>query len=304
MYKQKKQIIKFITNLKPIKEEKKIKGFFFKDYLDIDSGFGDIFLVIDHNEKEFILKVQKEKIVKRNYLLNEYNMYKHLQESTYTSNCCKYFLTTTLKCLIITKYDIDLKDLYDRDIIKFHYHYKKMIFMQMFSALEDIHKRFVIHQDIKLGNFTYNFKENKVYLIDFGASRIEPILTVPATERCKRIIGTLRYASLNSHRTMLLTPYDDIESLLYVFIEIELHRKMKKLPWRGRTKYQTMQDKWDIVYSIKRKYLIETYTRDRLPIYLNKLIRKYRDNIALMKKIKIPLKIFYQNYKMILIDNL
>ena len=222
----------------------------------------------------------------------------------YTTDICHYFTKSNLKYLVMTKYDIDLKDLYDRNMKYFDDYYKKMLLMKIFTLLEDIHKKGVIHQDIKLSNFTYNFKENKVYLIDFGSSFIQLCLTIPGKESSGKITGTARYASLNAHNGNILTPYDDIESLLYVFLELELNSTGVVLPWSGKSKNRNSVDKWKIIYNIKKHYLIENYHSHFLPRYFNRLIRLYNINTNKMQTTKVPLKINYQGFKNILLDDI
>src|SRR5690606_25663810 len=51
----------------------------------------------------------------------------------------------------------------------------QQLFWQLFSAVEDCHKKNISHRDIKLENFMISADENKVKLIDFGlASYFDP----------------------------------------------------------------------------------------------------------------------------------
>jgi serine/threonine protein kinase len=283
---------KYISNLATVREERRINKYFLKSLIDLKSGFGDIYIVIDKTEQELIMKVQKKKINKKNHLMNEYKIYQYLIDSIYTTNYCKYFQSGDMKCLVMDKYDIDLKELYNLDMNNFHISYKKKILLQIFELFEYIHRRDVVHKDIKFANFTWNFKEEKLYIIDFGSSNIRKNRCT--SEASQKITGTLRYASLNAHMSMILNHYDDIESLLYCYSEIELNRKKKKLSWRGLTsRYgrrnykQNLQDKWDTVYHRKKRYLKRDYYYDFLPTYLNILIRyfiKYKEQMEKFKK--------------------
>jgi len=291
---------KYITNLYQIPEEEKIGNFFLKSSLNLKSGFGDIYVVLDKNEDELILKIQKKKI-KKNHLMNEYKIYEHLKHSKYVSNYFNYFETGLFKCLVINKYDIDLKDLYHLDIKKYDVFYKKKILFQIFNILEDIHDKMIVHQDIKLTNFTYNYLENKVYLIDFGSSYIQ----TNEYENNGKLVGTLIYASLNAHRSIKLNYYDDIESLLYSYIEIELYKQNKKFSWRGlSTKKHSNVERWNRVYFNKKDYLINNYLYDNLPYYLIKLIHyyiHYKKKREKQKRNRCMLKVDYTKFKKIVI---
>lgn len=88
------------------------------------------------------------------------------------------------------------------------------------DVLKTIHSVNMIHRDIKPENIMID-TNSKIYLVDFG-------MCVYRSEVAKgQIRGTLRYASINTHKGNLVGPRDDLESLGYLLVFL----LMKTLPW-------------------------------------------------------------------------
>ncbi|KAI6210737.1 Protein kinase domain-containing protein [Aphelenchoides besseyi] len=109
---------------------------------------------------------------------------------------------------------------------------------QMICRIRHIHHRGFIHRDLKPENFLMGLsdRETTCYLIDFGLARRyrfrhpeDRTLKHIPFRRGRSFIGTAKYASVNSHRSVELSRRDDLESVGYVLIElINGH-----LPWRN-----------------------------------------------------------------------
>jgi len=260
---------KYKPKLKKIKEECQLGKYYLNKFCNNKSGFGDIFIVIDKNEKEYIMKVQKNRIKRKNYILKEFEIYEYLKGYKNISQFYDYVECKTLRCLVLEKFDIDLKKLYNKDRI-FFYSKQCEFIAKIFKILEDIHNRDVIHGDVKFSNIMYNYKEDKLYLIDFGCSIIWEKKNIQF-EKNKRISGTLRYASLNAHMGNCINNFNDIESLLYSILEIEVYPK--QLLWKGQCrKVDTLLKRWDKIYKIKKKYL-EYYKK---PKSMEKVFKYYK----------------------------
>ena len=94
-----------------------------------------------------------------------------------------------------------------------------MLGIQILQQLNNLHKKNLIHSDIKPDNFVYDKNENKFKLIDFGLSTLymngeDHINFNKKTSRC----GTMRYMSINSHNRYSLSRRDDLISLAYSLI--------------------------------------------------------------------------------------
>ena len=105
--------------------------------------------------------------------------------------------------------------------------------MQMMCRLEYIHEKGFIHRDIKPENFVtgINDDSNTIYLIDFGlARRFKDKKTgahTPYREN-RQMIGTVRYASINTQIGIEQSRRDDVEAVGYVLVYLALGR----LPWQ------------------------------------------------------------------------
>jgi len=97
--------------------------------------------------------------------------------------------------------------------------------------LESLHSYGYIHCDIKPDNFMVGV-DNVVHLIDFGLARFfrHPITHIhfPQTTG-NNLVGTFRYASINSHMGIDQSRRDDVESLGYTLVYLIYG----KLPWQG-----------------------------------------------------------------------
>jgi casein kinase 1 len=116
---------------------------------------------------------------------------------------------------------------------------------QMITRIEYIHSKGFVHRDVKPDNFLIGRlnKKEQIYIIDFGlAKRYKDEKTgkhIPYEEG-KSLIGTARYASINTHLGVDQSRRDDIEALAYILIYF-----MKgSLPWQG-LKAKNMKEKYD-----------------------------------------------------------
>ena len=106
-------------------------------------------------------------------------------------------------------------------------------------CLEQIHARGVIHRDIKPDNILIGpddspekvGRSSSFYFVDFGLAKKyvnDKGQHIPWATN-KKLIGTARYASINTHHCNQQSRRDDLESLGYVLIYLYLG----KLPWMG-----------------------------------------------------------------------
>ena len=108
-----------------------------------------------------------------------------------------------------------------------------MVGIQMVTLLEEIHKRDIIHRDIKPDNFVIGYTDpKKVYILDFGlAKRFRSSNTHKHNQmvKNKKLTGTARYASINALQGFEQSRRDDLESVGYVL----MYFLRGRLPWQG-----------------------------------------------------------------------
>ena len=102
-----------------------------------------------------------------------------------------------------------------------------MLAMKLLHILEEIHKKNVIHRDLKPDNILLH-RENpdEFYLTDFGLSKIDKKKKAKKYKK-PQFVGNMKYASINSHFGCKITKKDDLESLGYVISNFILGY----LPW-------------------------------------------------------------------------
>ncbi|XP_062499359.1 tau-tubulin kinase 2-like [Corticium candelabrum] len=105
--------------------------------------------------------------------------------------------------------------------------------VQALKAIRCVHQCGFLHRDIKPSNFAVGSSSktsNVLYILDFGLSR--QFLDSAGKLRVARTVagfrGTVRYASVNAHKSKELGRHDDIISLFYMLVEFTIGQ----LPWR------------------------------------------------------------------------
>lgn len=106
-----------------------------------------------------------------------------------------------------------------------------MIGIQLLKRLEFLHKKYFLHRDLKPDNFLTKTNDAAIFLIDFGLSK--PYIDshgkhIPMTTG-KQLVGTARYASINTHEGNEQGRRDDLESLGYILV----YFAKGTLPWQN-----------------------------------------------------------------------
>jgi casein kinase 1 epsilon len=110
--------------------------------------------------------------------------------------------------------------------------------IKIVSIVKTIHEKGLVHRDIKPDNFLFGLnKINNIYLIDFGfcKSYIENG-EHNKIKRTSKMIGSMNYASISSHKCYDLSRRDDLESICYMLI----YFYMGSLPWNTVSNEQTI----------------------------------------------------------------
>ena len=102
--------------------------------------------------------------------------------------------------------------------------------IQALTILKSLHEKQLIHRDIKPSNFVFGVGANnkQLYIVDFGfcKSFTRENAHIEQT-RTNSLIGSLNFASVNAHDCLSLSRRDDLESLGYLLLYLNLGR----LPW-------------------------------------------------------------------------
>lgn len=150
-----------------------------------------------------------------------------------------------------------LEDLFNLCSRKFSLKSVLMLADQLLHRIESIHRMCILHRDVKPDNFLMgtSTKQNMVYIVDFGlAKKYRCHRThqhIPFREG-KKLTGTARYASLNTHEGLEQGRRDDLESLGYMLI----YFNRGSLPWQG-LRAQTKREKYQRIRNRKKRITIE-----------------------------------------------
>ena len=147
-----------------------------------------------------------------------------------------------------------LETLFQESCCKFSLKTVCLLADQMITRLEYIHKKYILHRDIKPDNFAIGRGKQShiIYLIDFGLSKKYRSSKgnhehIKYSEN-KRLIGTARYASINALKGCEQGRRDDMEALGYVL----MYFLRGNLPWQG-LKLNKGDDRYKKIYETKKK---------------------------------------------------
>lgn len=149
-----------------------------------------------------------------------------------------------------------------------------MIADQILGELQFLHQCHYIHRDIKPENFVVGRKlfNNQICMIDFGLCKLyrDPIshAHMPLREN-KPLIGTVRFASINSHFGYEQSRRDDLESLAYMLI----YFSKGSLPWQ---KIHSHDNKLEKIAEKKKEIPLEQLCKD-LPSEFSQFLTSVRN---------------------------
>lgn len=188
-----------------------------------EGSFGKVFLGKHiRTDENIAIKIQFKSVV--NILQHEAKIYKDLVDVSGVPLLRNYGCDNGFHYLIIDNLDISL-DKAKIDQLECTKYFKKSV-----EIIRDIHQKNILHRDIKPDNFMIKERNGKkyLYIIDLGLAKRYIIEGRHIEEkRDKKIIGTVKYASVNIHNGIESSRRDDIESLCYTYISLY----GKNLPW-------------------------------------------------------------------------
>lgn len=189
-----------------------------------------------------LVAIKVEHVSRRESLETEHQVYQmlhpHRQQSYIGIPRCLYYYSDKqrYRILVLPYMGRNLKDIMaTRPRRRFSVVTTLIIATQVLSHLEFIHKRGIIHRDIKPQNLIIGTESGVgqalIYLVDFGLSKcyIDPNTHrhIP-NHHYPRITGTLRYLGIDGHRGEEASRRDDLQALAYVLV----YFLRGKLPWQ------------------------------------------------------------------------
>ncbi len=204
----------------------------------IGSGsFGEVFIVKNNKDKGiFAAKIEESN--NKNRLKSEYNIYKKINKNNDINGIPKiynFIQTEDYNIMIMELLGPSLESVFDKCDRKFSINTLFKLSIDLFTLIEQFHKKGFIHRDIKPGNFIFNYTEpfNKLYIVDFGLSKPYVLNGEHIELKYDRsLIGTARYCSQNIHWGFEPSRRDDLESICYIIIYVF----NGNLPWQGLKK--------------------------------------------------------------------
>jgi serine/threonine protein kinase len=174
-----------------------------------------------------------------------------------------YYLVTDYLGPSLTNFSKNISWSNDRNILL-------NISIQLIERIQTLHTKKLIHRDIKSDNFLVTNTNNNtllVYIIDFGfcISFLNNNFHISLTNN-NSIIGSPNYISINIHNGLTPSRRDDLESIIYIILELYFG----KLPWANTIDISSIYNQKNKIYSL-------------LPPFLQKMI-KYISNLKFSEK--------------------
>jgi serine/threonine protein kinase len=192
----------------------------YKIIKQIGSGsFGSIFEGINMRTSEKVA-IKMEAISDELKLLkHESNIYRILSTVDGIPKIKWYGKDQSNYYMVIDLFGKSLQDLLDRNK-KLSLKLVLQIGINILTILMQVHNNGFVHRDIKPENFLLTLnKPIKVFLIDFGICKPYIINDKHIEFKYKnKFIGTLNFASINTHNLYEQSRRDDLESLAYMLI--------------------------------------------------------------------------------------
>lgn len=223
-------------------------------------GFGEVYMGTDRmTNEEVAIKVEwlREEGGPPRHLLHEAFLYKTLQGGRGIPTVRSFSREDDRwVALVLDLLGPSLADLFDYCERTFSLKTVLMLADEMLGRIEYVHSKGILQRDIKPENFVMGrgTQSHEVYMIDFGlaAEYRDPNTREPVSSYGghldTRVLGTIRYASLNTHHGVPQSPRDDLESLGYVLV----YFLRGSLPWQGLTFGMSPKRKMETVRSVKK----------------------------------------------------
>lgn len=214
-----------------------------------EGSFGKIFKAANIiTDEKVAIKIEKKQ--DRSILKYEANILIRCKEIKGIPRIKSYGVEQNYNYMIIELLGKSLEDLKIENNGKLDLKTVIVIGIEILNILENLHTKGIIHRDLKPENILSSDSATTNYhLIDFGISKYyldssgmhKPLISG------KKLIGTLRYSSLNVTMGIEASRRDDLESLGYIFI----HLLKGALPWES-TSGENKEKKYENIVELKQ----------------------------------------------------
>ena len=194
-----------------------------------EGSFGTVFKAENIRTHEKVAVKIERKFNEITTLKHEAKIYQYLGKNNGFSTMKMFGTTDSINYLVL--------DILGDSLNKYINHYQAvplkhvmLIGIQIIKRVQFLHEKLLLHRDIKPSNFVFGVgnKKNTLYLIDFGLSkRYDYDGKHIDCGVIKNIIGSVNFVSLNVHNLIEPSRKDDIESSIYVILNMLLG----KLEW-------------------------------------------------------------------------
>ena len=187
-----------------------------------NGAFGTIYKAENIRTHEFVAIKLELKNNEIKTLKNEAKIYQYLGKQDGFPQLKWFGSTSELTYLIIDLLGVSLSDMihvYTRLSLKT----TLILGIQLIKIIETLHNKYLLHRDIKPENLLFGLGHatNKLHLVDFGfAKRYNYDGKHIDESNISRIIGSPNFVSLNVHNGIEPSRRDDLESCIYVILNM------------------------------------------------------------------------------------
>ena len=181
---------------------------------NIASGEFGALVKVQYNNANYAIKIGAKEAIKYEAMI-----YKELKGVANISKVYDIFEFNSNYCLVLDYYNKTLNSVKEETfstspsyIVSVLNYIKELIYI-----ISEVHSKHIIHRDIKPSNIC--LANNKVFLIDFGISKIYKIGRIHNNEsKISGLVGSVNFSSLNIINCIEPSRRDDIESTIYVLL--------------------------------------------------------------------------------------